>query len=140
MATLEQPAGRAQARTDIVTAVLLVVGAIQILTGITALAVPGGFYDAIAGYPPENEHFIQDLGSWQIALGAIALSGARRQDWRVPLLGLIGLQYALHTIPHILHVGDSDPSWHGPFGLVAQAIGTLILVGLFLRERGRSAS
>ena len=40
-----------------------------------------------------------DLGSWQIALGAIAVYGARRPDWRVPLLGLVGLQYLLHAIP-----------------------------------------
>ena len=136
MATTPAPSSAAT-RTDLVTAVLLVVGVTQILTGVTALLFPGGFYDAIAGYPPENEHFIMDLGSWQIALGALAVYGARRPDWRVPLLGFLGLQYALHTIPHIIHVGDSDPSWQGPFGLATMAFGTLVLVGLFLRERAR---
>ncbi|HEX2084652.1 MAG TPA: hypothetical protein VHF89_03140 [Solirubrobacteraceae bacterium] len=137
MATVQEPAPRAGTRADAVTLVLLLVGAIQVATGILALAGPGAFYDAIAGYPPQNDHFVMDLGSWQIALGAITLYGARRADWRLPLLGFLALQYVLHTIPHALHAGDSDPEWHGVFGLVAQALGALLLAGLFLRERAR---
>ncbi len=137
MATVQQPAPRAAARGDVVTAVLIVVGVVQLATGTLALLAPGTFYDLVAGYPPQNDHFVMDLGSWQVALGAIALYGARRAEWRVPLLGLLALQYGLHTIPHALHVGDSDPAWHGVFGLVTQAFGTLVLAGLFLRERSR---
>ena len=136
MATLQEPA-RANARADLVTIALVVVGVTQVATGILALVGPGAFYDLIAGYPPENEHFLVDLGSWQLALGAIALYGARRPYWRTPLLGFLALQYILHTIPHALHVNDSDPEWHGVFGLTAQLFGSLVLAGLFLRERAR---
>ncbi len=137
MATVHQPAPRAGTRADLVSAVLTIVGLTQLATGTLALVAPGAFYDAFAGYPPQNDHFIMDLGSWQVALGAIALFGARRPAWRVPLLGFLALQYTLHTIPHILHVDDADTAGHGGFGLATQAFGAVVLAALFLRERGR---
>ena len=136
MATVQEPA-RATARADVVTTVLIVVGVQQVATGLLAFVAPGAFYDVIASYPPQNDHFVMDLGSWQVALGAIALYGARRAEWRLPLLGFLALQYALHTVPHILHVDDADPGWHGVFGLGTQAFGALLLAALFVRERAR---
>ena len=135
MATVQEPAPRARAGTDVVGAVLVVVGVTQILTGALAFFAPGAFYDLAAGYPPENHHFLMDIGSWNIALGAIALYGARRAEWRTPLLGLIALQYVFHTGAHVIDVNDSDPSWHGPFAVVTQGLGAVVLVGLFFRER-----
>ena len=126
---------REHAGTDLVTVVLVVVGLAQLLPGLLAFFAPGAFYDALAGYPPRNDHFLRDLGSWQIALGAIALYGARRQAWRAPLLGLLALQYLLHAISHLINVNDTDPAWQGPFALALQVLGFLALAGLFLRER-----
>ncbi len=137
MATVREPAPRTGATADLVTAVLLVVGATQVATGVFAFLAPGGFYDAVASYAPENRHFIKDLGSWQVALGAIALYGARRADWRVPLLGLLALQFILHTLSHVIDAGDADTGWHDPFALVTQGLGAVVLTALFLRERGR---
>ena len=139
MATSEDPAraARRDAGIDLVGAVLVVAGLAQILPGILAFVAPGGFYDALAGYPPENDHFIRDLGSWQIALGAAALFAARRPAWRTPMLAILALQYALHTVSHVVDVGDTDPAWQGPFALVVQLAGVAVLGGLFLRERAR---
>ena len=133
---LQEPA-RATTRADVVTIVLVVVGVQQLATGVTALLAPGTFYDVVAAYPPQNDHFLMDLGSWMIALGAIALYGARRAEWRAPLLGLLALQYALHTIPHVLHVDDAKEAWQGWFALISLALAALLLFGLFLRERKR---
>jgi hypothetical protein len=44
---------------------------------------------------------------------SIALYGARRADWRTPLLALIGLQYLLHAISHLVDVGDADRRGQG---------------------------
>lgn len=137
MATVQQPAPRASARADVVTAVLVVAGATQLLAGLLALLAPGAFYDSIASYPPENGHFIKDLGSWSIALGLVAIYGARRADWRVPLLGLIGLQYALHTGSHLIDAGEAEEGWMDVFAIATQAFGAVLLLGLFLRERSR---
>lgn len=114
---------------------LLVVGVTQVATGVLAFFAPGAFYDIVAGYPPENHHFLMDVGSWQIALGAITLYGAGRPDWHVPLLGFVTLQYALHTVAHIIDVGDSDPSWQGPFAVATLGLLTVLLAAAFVRER-----
>src|SRR5215213_7299077 len=120
MATVPETASRAPARIDAVTAVLLVVGVTQLATGVLAFFAPGAFYDLVASYPPENHHFLKDVGSWNLSLGAIALYGARRTDWRLPLLGLIGIQYAFHFISHVIDVNDADPAWQGWFGVIGQ--------------------
>jgi hypothetical protein len=137
MATASEPLPRESGATDLVAVVLIVVGVTQLATAVIAFLAPGAFYDLVAGYPPENHHFIRDLGSWQLGLGAAALVAARRPAWQVPMLGILALQFGLHTISHVIDVADSDPSWHGPFGLVTQALGTVVLAGLFVRERGR---
>jgi peptidoglycan/LPS O-acetylase OafA/YrhL len=115
----------------------MIVGVTQVATGVLAFVAPGAFYDLAAGYPPENHHFLRDLGSWNVALGAIALYGARRREWHVALLGFLAVQYILHTISHIVDVSDSDPSWQGPVAVITQGLGAVVLTALFLRERGR---
>ena len=124
-----------RARADLTTTILYVVAAAQLLPGVFALVAPGAFYDVIGPYPPENAHFIKDLGSWQIALGVAALLGARRADWRVPMLAVLALQYGLHTVSHAIDAGGTDPSWNGPATLVLQALATLVLLALLLKER-----
>ncbi len=138
MATVQEPLPRAGARADLVTVVLVVVGVTQLATGLLAFVAPGAFYDLAAGYPPENHHFLRDLGSWNTALGALTLFGARRADWRTPLLGFLALQYVLHTVSHVIDVGDSDPAWQGPFAVITQGLGAVVLSALLVRERGRS--
>ena len=133
MATTD--ARRGPAGLDVVTITLVVVGLAQLLPGLLAFLAPGAFYDVLAGFPPRNDHFLRDVGSWQIALGAIALFGARRPAWRQPLLALLALQYLLHGISHLVDVGDSDPAWQGPFALAVQVLGFVVLTALFLRER-----
>ncbi len=138
MATVRDPARpRAGTRVDLATAVILVAGATQVASGVLAFLAPGAFYDLVASYPPENRHFIKDLGSWQIGLGGLALYGARRADWRVPLLGLLALQYVLHTVSHVIDAGDAAKGWHDTFALITQGLGAVILTALFLRERDR---
>ncbi|HEV2815172.1 MAG TPA: DUF4345 family protein [Solirubrobacteraceae bacterium] len=137
MTTLQEPAPRAGARADVVPLVLVVVGVTQVAAGLLAFLAPGAFYDLVAGYPPENSHFLKDIGSWNLALGGLALYGARRADWHVPLLGFLALQYVVHTISHVIDAGESDPGWHSTFALITQGFGAVVLVALVLRERAR---
>jgi len=134
MATVQEPA-RASARADVVTAVIALVGASQIVTGVIAFVFPGTFYDILAGYPPYNEHFLMDVGSWQI--GALAVYGARRPDWRVGLLGLLALQYVLHLIPHLIHFDDAETSGQAWFATIALGATAALLIALLVRERAR---
>ena len=137
MSTTSPATSARPARRDTVDVVLLVVAAQQILLGLFALIAPGAFYDTVAPYPPDNDHFLKDVGSWQVALGSAALYAVRRPAWRAPMLAILALQYGLHAISHAIDVGQSDPEWQGPVALGLLVVTTLVLAALFLRERGR---
>ncbi len=137
MSTAAQPRPAAR-RLDAADAMLLTVGVAQLLPGLLAFLAPGAFYDAIGPYPPENDHYIKDVGTWQIALGVAALSAVRRDPaWRTPVLALLTLQYALHAISHLIDVGEPDPAWQGPFALIGLSLAAVLLAGLVVKERGR---
>ena len=121
-------------RTDLVGAVLLVVAASQLLPGVLAMVAPAAFYDAFAAFPPENHHFIRDVGSWQVALGLVALLAWWRPAIRVPVLAILALQYGLHLVSHVIDVDASDPEWHGVFGLATEALGTVVLTAIAVKE------
>jgi hypothetical protein len=122
------------AHADPAGAVLLVVGLTLLPAGLLAFFAPGAFYDTIAGYPPENSHVLRDIGSFQVALAAAALAAWRRPAFRTPVLGLLALQFALHTVSHVIDVGESDPAWQGPVTLAALTLGTVLLIAVFVKE------
>ena len=39
--------------------------------GLWAMVAPRAFFDAIAVFEPYNQHFIQDIGAFQIGIGAV---------------------------------------------------------------------
>jgi hypothetical protein len=115
---------------------LLALGVGQLgLGGLLAVA-PGAFFDAIADYGVRNDHFLRDISTLYLALGVTLLLAADRPSWRVPVLAVGAIQYALHALNHLLDIGDADPGWVGPFNFV-----TLVLVaaafGYVLRELRR---
>ena len=118
-------------------AVLLLVGLSQVLPGVLAFVAPGTFFEVVGPYPPQNAHFVKDLGSWQVGLGLIALLAARRQAWQAPVLAVLALQYALHTVSHVIDVDVADPRSAGVFALVTQALGAVVLTALAVREARR---
>ena len=64
---------------------LLIVFAVgQLLLGLLLWLTPGFFYDEIGPYPPRNDHYMADLATFYLALGAVALAPVSRERWRVP--------------------------------------------------------
>jgi hypothetical protein len=63
----------------------------------------------------------------------------RRAGWRVPVLAVAFLQYALHSVNHLIDVGEADPEWLGPANLVAVAL-TALLLGWMLRTESEAAA
>lgn len=96
---------------------------------------PDSFAEQVAGYPPQEAHFLGDLATWYAALGAALAIAAERPSWRVPVLSLAAIQYGLHTLNHILDVGETDPGYVGPLNVVLLAIGTVVLVGAVRRAK-----
>lgn len=127
-------AARARPASDMVGIALLVAAATQLLPGILATVSPAAFYDTLATYPPENSHFLRDVGSWQVALGLLALAAWRRPGLRAPVLGALAIQYTLHAVSHAIDVNDSEPAWLGPVTLAALVLAAVVFALLALKE------
>jgi hypothetical protein len=110
---------------------ILAVAAVQLATGLWLAAAPGAFYDALADFGPRNDHDLRDMAAFYLASAVVLAISARRPSWRAPALALVGLQFALHALNHLLDVGDADPSWVGPLDLVTLAAGGALLWALF---------
>jgi hypothetical protein len=119
-------------------ALLIVFAALQVVTGALLWLTPGFFHDEIGPYGVRNDHYLADLATWYLALGAVAFVAVRRTGWRLPVLVLSFLQYALHSLNHLIDVSEADPGWLGPANLVALLLVTLLL-GWMLRTEDEAA-
>lgn len=115
---------------------LLAFALAQLILGLLLWLTPGFFYESIGPYGARNDHYMGDLASWYLALGAVALVALRYESWRIPVLALAFVQYALHSVNHLIDVGEADPSWLGPANLVSLVLTTLLLAWM-LRSRPR---
>jgi hypothetical protein len=112
--------------------------ALQLLTGALLWLAPGRFYEAVGPFGPRNDHYMGDLATWYLALGALVLVAVRRSEWRGPVLVLALLQNTLHAFNHLLDVAEADPPWLGPVTLVSLVL-LSGLVAVMLSETGRPA-
>jgi hypothetical protein len=112
--------------------------ALQLLTGALLWLAPGFFHEEIGPFGPRNDHYMGDLATWYLTLGALALVAARRTEWRAPVLVLALLQNALHAFNHLLDAGEADPAWLGPATLVSLVL-LSGLVALMLNQTGKRA-
>jgi hypothetical protein len=111
---------------------LAVFAAVQVLIGALLWLTPDFFHDEIGPYGTRNDHYMGDLATWSLALGITAAVAVRRSSWRVPVLALAFIQYALHSLNHLIDVSEADPEWLGPANLVSLVLAT-VLLGWMLR-------
>jgi hypothetical protein len=112
---------------------LAILGVVQLVIGAWLAIDPDSFVDKVAPFGTIDDHFLRDIATFQLATGAALLMAVGRPAWRVPVLFFAVVQGVLHTINHLIDIGDTDPSWQGPFNFAA----LLLQTGLFaylLRE------
>src|SRR5918994_7749314 len=83
-------------------AVAIAGGVIYLALGVWALFSPESFFVAIATFEPYNQHFLQDIGAFQIGLGVVLLLAglsSRTDGLTVALIG-VGAAATLHTVSH----------------------------------------
>ncbi len=98
---IQRPSNRPQ-RFPI--AVSVVGGLFFLVSGLWAMLAPESFFDAAAEFEPYNQHFVQDIGAFQIGLGAVLVLAT------IPLLGDgltigllgVGVGSAAHVISHLV--------------------------------------
>jgi hypothetical protein len=116
------------------------VGAVSFLgLGLWAMVDPESFFDQIATFEPYNKHFVQDVGAFQLGLGAVlalALLSPRPDALAAGLLG-VGIGSGAHVVSHVVgHDLGGRPESDIPLFTVA----TLLLLAAGVAQWRRSTS
>ncbi len=111
-------------------------GGVGFLTfGLWVMIAPRAFFDTLATFEPYNQHFVQDIGAFQVGLGVVLLLASlsiRTDGLAVALLG-VGTGATVHAVSHIIGQDlGGTPKTEIPF-FVALAILLLIAAGFRLR-------
>lgn len=116
--------------------ILLIAFAVtQSLVGVLLWLTPGFFHEEVGPFGPRNDHYMGDLATFYLALGAVGFIAVRRASWRLPVLTFAVIAYALHSLNHLIDVGEADPSWLGPVDLALVGLTTLLLAWMLRQEQ-----
>jgi hypothetical protein len=115
-------------------------GLVFLVLGLWAMIDPESFFDRIATFEPYNQHFVQDIGAFQIGLGAVLLLAVvplRPDALAVALVG-VGIGSGAHLVSHVIgnDLGGT-PETDIPLFTVTTVL--LLAAGLAQWTRGRSA-
>jgi hypothetical protein len=118
------------------------IGLTQIAIGVWFAVDPDSFVRTLADYGPADSHFLRDIATFQLGIGIALLAAVGRPAWRAPVLFAALVQSALHTVNHLVDIGETDPGWQGPFNFVSLLVLTIAIAGLMLSaaEAQRSAA
>lgn len=116
---------------------LALLGVYELALAAYMTLAPRSFFDTIGPFGAVNVHYIRDTATFNAALGVIALVAVRRAGWRVPVLFLAVVQFALHSVNHLVDIGAARTERIGVFDFVSLTVATVALgAGLWLaRER-----
>ena len=92
---------------------------------------PHAFYEAIGPFGVFNPHYLRDVASFEGAIGLALLVSLRRRSWRAPVLALTAVQFALHSVNHLVDIANAHPAWAGYFDFFSLASATLLLAYLW---------
>jgi hypothetical protein len=112
---------------------------VELALAVFMAAAPHAFYNAIGAFGPFNDHYVRDVASFQGAIGIPLLLSLRWRSWRVPVLALTTIQFALHSLNHLIDVEKGHPAWTGYFDLLSLTAGTALLA-LLWREASHDAA
>jgi hypothetical protein len=94
-------------------AILIVIAAYHVATGLLALLAPDTFFDQIGRYGVENSHYVGDVGAFVLAFGIAIGIAVVRPAWRAPLLWLGAIWYGLHALNHAFDTGEAKSDARG---------------------------
>jgi hypothetical protein len=113
-------------KTRVVVAVLLSYGVYSTVLGLVMLFAPGFFFDTVGGFGVRNGHYIFDLAGFELPLGLMCLAAVKWPGWRVPTLAFATVHYLLHSVSHLIDIGNASTAWIGVFDFVVIALGTVV--------------
>ena len=114
---------------------------VHLALGVWMFAFPHSFYTTIGAFGPYNRHYLRDTATFYFAFALGAGIAVRRPSWRVPVLAMTTLQYAIHTLNHAIDVDGANNAWAGIFDLISLGLVTIqmaVLLELLVRTRRRA--
>jgi len=104
--------------------------AFHLITAALMGFAPHFFFSSIGPFGVRNDHYIRDVATFYAAIGGGLAVAVRRARWRVPVLALTTLQFALHAVNHLVDIAGAHPAWAGYFDFFSLAGATLLLAWL----------
>ena len=121
------------------TVVVTLAGVALVGLGAWAFFDPASFFAQLAVFPPYNQHFLHDVGAFQVGLGATLLLALIWSDALLVALSGVGIAATIHFVSHVIdrNLGGRPASDLPLLGLLALAL--LVSAGLRYRQvRGSS--
>jgi hypothetical protein len=134
VSTAYQPSGTAQLEDpapSVVAVGLIAFAVIELGLALLMAGSPHTFYTAVGPFGAFNAHYIRDVASFYGAIGIGLLIAVSRPAWRVPVLAVTTIQYALHSVNHLVDIGKAHPAWNGYFDFFSLAAATVLLAWLW---------
>ena len=75
-----------------------------------------------------------------LALGVAALLAAATPTWRMPVLAITLLHFTLHSLDHLLDMGQAEPGWLGSANAIVLGLATAALASLSMQYDNRPHS
>jgi hypothetical protein len=113
-----------------VSAGLLAFAAYHLAIAALMLFAPHTFFTSIGPFGVQNNHYLRDTATFNVAFGVSLAIAYRRVSWRTPILCCVALQFALHAINHLADIGAAHPHWLGPADFISLALATALLAWL----------
>jgi len=129
---------RSALQADALVASMVVLAAFNIALAIFMAVAPHAFYKSIGPFGASNDHYVRDVATFYGAVGAGFAIAVRRVSWRVPLLAISTIQFALHSVNHLIDFGKAHPAWTGYFDFFSLAATTLLLAWLLALALGQA--
>jgi len=94
---------------------------------------PHAFYTDVGPFGAANDHYIRDVATYNAALAFAFAVAVRRPSWRVPVLALTTVQFALHSLNHLVDIDRAHSVWNGYFDFFSLSALTVLLAWLWRR-------
>jgi hypothetical protein len=120
-------AERVETRTTMLVAGLIAFAVIELALTLFMAAAPHAFFTAVGPFGGSNDHYVRDVATYNAALTVGLLVAVREPSWRVPVLAMATVQFAAHSVNHLIDIASAHPGWVGYLDFFALAFGTLQL-------------
>lgn len=108
-------------------------GLYHLAIGVFMVVDPGTFYEVLGPFGERNDHYVRDVATFEVPLGAALLAAVRLRTWRAPVLAFATLHWTLHAVNHLVDIGAAATVWVGVADFVLLTAGAAVLGWLLVR-------